>query len=158
MNATYEFFSISFSLISMVEANFTAAFFTQICLSGTVMCSLAYQLTYVITKILFTTCKSNNDSLLQTSPINNPFEYFFYCIYIVCIVTQIFLPCYFGNEVIYVGSSLSNWAYASEWYSFSLNYRRDLFVFLERLKRKSEILAGKLFPLSLDTFTSVCCL
>ncbi|XP_037048439.1 odorant receptor 94b-like [Bradysia coprophila] len=100
------------------------------------MCSLAYQLTY-------------------TSPIESPFEYFFYCIYIVCIVTQIFLPCFFGNEVIFTGSSLSNCAYSSEWYSFSLNYRKVLFVFLERLKRKSEIMAGKLFNLSLDTFTSI---
>ncbi len=97
-------------------------------------------------------------SFLQTSPIDSPFEYFFYCIYILCIVTQIFLPCFFGNEVIFTGSSLSNCAYASEWYSFSLNYRKVLFVFMERLKRKSEIMAGKLFNLSLDTFTSVCCL
>lgn len=144
-----------------METNFTAAFFAQICLSGTVMCSLAYQLTYVTNKTYcqFYFQKANEIYFpQQTSPIDSPFEYFFYCIYIVCIVTQICLPCYFGNEVIFTGSSLSNCAYASEWYSLSLNYRKVLFIFLERLKRTSEILAGKLFPLSLDTFTSVCCL
>ncbi|KAJ6635359.1 putative odorant receptor 71a [Pseudolycoriella hygida] len=123
-------------LAESIEQNFTMAFFAQICLSGTVMCCIAYQLTY-------------------TSPIENIIQYCFFVSFLMGVVIQIFLPCYFGNEIMLTSAALSNHVYSSSWHSFSLKYRKLVITFMERLKRTRTLLVGKLFPLSLDTFTSI---
>lgn len=92
---------------------------------------------------------------MQTSPNDNFTEFSFFLFFLVCQLAQIFLPCFLGNEVIFSSNGLLNSAYNSSWELMSDDYRKLLIILMERLKHGSRILVGKLFPLSLDTFTSV---
>lgn len=92
---------------------------------------------------------------MQTSPTESFSEFSFYLTFIVALVVQIFLPCFLGNEMIFASNDLMNSAYNSSWEVMSIRYRKLLLILMERLKQRSRILVGKLFPLSLDTFTSV---
>lgn len=92
---------------------------------------------------------------MQTSPSESITEYSFYLFFLVALVTQIFLPCYLGNEMIFASNDLMNSAYNSSWQIMSSDYRKLLIILMERLKQGNRINVGKLFPLSLDTFRSV---
>lgn len=79
----------------------------------------------------------------------------YYLTFMCCMVTQIYLPCYFGNEMIIQSEMLGDGAFRSEWYDMQARFKRILIIFMERSKVRSEVTVGKLFPLSLKTFTSV---
>lgn len=74
---------------------------------------------------------------------------------------QIFLPCFFGHEVIAESEKLSTYIYSSNWVALigsptnGREFSKILIFLMERLKYKREIVIAKLFPLSLTTFTSV---
>lgn len=114
-----------------------------------------YSFTYILQIIIFIFTKKNSLLLTQTSPKEAAVEYTYYVCFIGSIVTQIFMLCYFGNEIIIKSNSLSMCIYNSNWTNFNLHYRKIMLVFMERLKKHSQVLVGKLFPLNLDTFTSV---
>lgn len=76
---------------------------------------------------------------------------------------QIFLMCLFGQETMSEYESLSFQLYSSDWPEMiaiskrndSKNFQMILTVFMETLKRDNKVMVGKVFPLSLPTFTSV---
>lgn len=69
--------------------------------------------------------------------------------------TQIFLPCYFGNEIVLTSDALTNTIYESNWIVFPKVHRQIMFILMERLKRVVDITVGVLFLLNLRTFLSV---
>lgn len=75
----------------------------------------------------------------------------------MALVTQIFLPCYFGNELIVQSEEMGTYVYGSNWMDLArnTNFKKLLIVFRERLQRKTHILVGIMFPLSLETFMKV---
>lgn len=73
---------------------------------------------------------------------------------------QIFLPCYFGQEITSESDFLSTRMYSSNWLDLigtedNGDYGKIMIIFMERLKRNNQVLIGKMFPLSLNTFTAV---
>lgn len=62
---------------------------------------------------------------------------------------------YFGNLIILKSDNLRSSLYQSNWPQQSLKFRRIAMIQFERLRNPTIILVGKLFPLSLDTFSSV---
>lgn len=77
--------------------------------------------------------------------------------FVGALLTQIFLPCYFGNELIVQSEKMNLYVYGSNWMDLARNrhFKQIFLVFAERLKRKTQVLIGIMFPLSLDTFTKV---
>lgn len=73
-------------------------------------------------------------------------------------VFEIFLPCFFGNEIILASNNLSYSLFSSDWTEQTSTYKKKLIIFTERLRRPIVITAGKIVNLSLTTFTSVCIL
>lgn len=71
------------------------------------------------------------------------------------LITQIFVPCYFGNKIIIQSDELTTDVYASSWMDSTKFHGKLIIVLMERLKRNTRILVAQLFPLSLKTFTSV---
>lgn len=69
---------------------------------------------------------------------------------------EIFLPCFFGNEIILSSDNLSYCLFSSDWVEQTITYKKKMIIFAERLKRPIVITAGKFVKLSLITFTSVC--
>lgn len=95
---------------------------------------------------------------LQISPIDEIFQYMAYMMLLMALMTQIFLLCYFGNEVIIKSEQLSTQMYSSNWTDLTIgnvNFKKTMLVFQERLKRKTQVVVLLLFPFSLDTFAKV---
>ncbi|KAJ3663412.1 hypothetical protein Zmor_007678 [Zophobas morio] len=68
---------------------------------------------------------------------------------------QIFLYCWFGNEVELKSTNIPEAAFQSEWIGVSLNFQKTLLIFLTRTQRHISITAFNLFPLSLQTFMRI---
>lgn len=71
-------------------------------------------------------------------------------------LVEIFLPCFFGNEIMLASNSLSYCLFSSDWTEQNITYKKKMIIFIERLRRPIVITAGKIVNLSLITFTSVC--
>lgn len=84
-----------------------------------------------------------------------PSDYAFLVLFLFVQNGQIFLPCYFGNELIVSSTALSKHSYFSNWMDMTKESRKIFICLLERLKCESQIVVGKLFPLSLETYTTV---
>nr|CAH7768516.1 unnamed protein product [Callosobruchus chinensis] len=76
-------------------------------------------------------------------------------LYQYCMLMEIFILCYFGNEVIIESNRLTNFAYQSDWLIGSSEFRKNLLFFMIRSQRTLKLYAGGFFTLSLDTFVRV---
>lgn len=76
-------------------------------------------------------------------------------------IMQILLMCFHGQCIMTESELLPTRIFESNWFE-KIDARRDgdygkvLYMFMERLKHNGQILIGKLFPLSLNTFKVVC--
>lgn len=90
------------------------------------------------------------------SPTENPAaDYILSCSYASAMLFQLFLPCYFGNEIIIKNSLIQNEMFASQWTAESKLFKKNMIIFCENLNKPTKITAGRRFDLSLSTFTSV---
>lgn len=96
--------------------------------------------------------KNNN---LQMNPTEAIAEFVFYVGFVLTMLTQIFLPCYFGNEITLKSEKLSKAVYFSNWPGQSKRFRQLVLVYMELLKSPKQLIVGKIFGLSLDTFLAV---
>lgn len=83
-----------------------------------------------------------------------PTQVFLFTMFVVQ-MGQIYIPCYYGNEIMLQSNALINHIYFSNWTEMTQRSKRSIIIFMERLKRETQIIVGKLFPLNLETFTTV---
>ncbi|XP_046967569.1 odorant receptor 46a-like [Vanessa cardui] len=76
-------------------------------------------------------------------------------LYIYCMLLQIFMYCYYGNEVTHESKKLMESAYFMDWLNTNVKHRRHLIFFMERIKCPIQPLAGVIIPLSNETFVSI---
>lgn len=69
---------------------------------------------------------------------------------------QIFLPCYFGNEILISSQHLSMDLFHSDWTSKSHKFKIAMKLFMENAKKPIKITAFGIFVVNLATFTSIC--
>ncbi|KAJ8719046.1 hypothetical protein PYW07_016602 [Mythimna separata] len=103
-------------------------------ISGWIMCTTAYR-------------------LVSMKPMS--VEFASMVMYMFCILIEVFMYCYYGNEVTYESEKLMESAYAMDWLVMPIKYRRALLLFMERIKRNINLVAGNLIPISNSTFVSV---
>uniref|UniRef100_A0A6P7GQE5 Odorant receptor n=1 Tax=Diabrotica virgifera virgifera TaxID=50390 RepID=A0A6P7GQE5_DIAVI len=72
--------------------------------------------------------------------------------YQFCFLYEIFLMCYYGNEVTIQSNKLVYSAYHSHWIHSSRLFRKHLIYFMTRTQVTVSILAGRLFTLNLGSF------
>lgn len=70
-------------------------------------------------------------------------------------LTQLFLPCYFGNEILSKSRQLLDDIYASNWSDLSIKYGKISIIYMERLKKPKTMMVAQSFGLSLTTFSIV---
>ncbi|CAK1544596.1 unnamed protein product [Leptosia nina] len=75
--------------------------------------------------------------------------------YAFVMLLQIFVPAYFGTQLRYSSQALVSAAYSSEWISRSESFKRSLKLFMLRANTAIFLTGCGLFPLTLDSFTSV---
>ncbi|XP_037039751.1 putative odorant receptor 71a [Bradysia coprophila] len=68
---------------------------------------------------------------------------------------ELFMITYFGNEIMLSSSRLSYSLFESEWIGQPQSTMKCIIIFGEYLKQSHELLIGKLYPLTLETFTRI---
>nr|UVB79103.1 odorant receptor 1 [Heortia vitessoides] len=76
-------------------------------------------------------------------------------LFITCILTELFLYCYYGNEVTVESDRVLQSLYGMEWLRAPAPLKRSLVLVMERAKRPLRPAAGLIIPLSLNTFVTI---
>ncbi|KAJ3663549.1 hypothetical protein Zmor_007802 [Zophobas morio] len=82
-------------------------------------------------------------------------EFLFLVSYGVAIVTQIFMYCWFGNEVQVKSNNVSFAIYESKWPDFSKEIQKDIWFFMSRSQTPLRMSTLNVFYLSLESFMSI---
>ncbi|XP_013149666.1 PREDICTED: odorant receptor Or2-like [Papilio polytes] len=76
-------------------------------------------------------------------------------LFILCILTELFLYCYYGTELTEESALVVDAAYGMRWAGEGRAARRLLLLLLVRARRPLRLAAGRVVPLSLDTFAKI---
>ncbi|XP_059055539.1 odorant receptor 46a-like [Achroia grisella] len=121
--------------VSMIENAFSLASVLQFMLSVMVLCLVGVQF------------------LSIENPSSHPMQIMWMAIYLTCMLFEVFIYCWFGDELIWKSIDLRHAAFEGPWLNASPETRKYIIIFLERCKRPLTVTAGKIFILSLDTYT-----
>lgn len=91
----------------------------------------------------------------QMNPANEIVNFVFYLSYFMTLSTEIFLPCFFGTELLLKNAQLTTAIYSSNWIGRPIYYQKVMAIFMEYTKSPRYLIAGKLFNLSLSNFLLV---
>ncbi|XP_061395479.1 odorant receptor 85b-like [Musca vetustissima] len=75
--------------------------------------------------------------------------------YCGCIFCELFVYCWFGNEVSEQSKTIGTSGFHSSWYSFDRRYGKSLLIFLTNAQRPFVFTAGGFMGLSLPSFTGI---
>jgi len=70
-------------------------------------------------------------------------------------IADLFMITYFGNEIMLTSDRLSYSLFESNWYEQPQSTKKCILIFGEYLKQPQQLVIGKLYPLTLETFTRV---
>ncbi|KAJ3663648.1 hypothetical protein Zmor_007887 [Zophobas morio] len=82
-------------------------------------------------------------------------EFYSLVAYGLAITTQIFMYCWFGNEIEVKSSKIPYATFECDWTSFSLDVKKMLLFFTLRAQKPVKLSALNLFYLSLETFLRI---
>ncbi|XP_054081728.1 odorant receptor 94a [Zeugodacus cucurbitae] len=123
-------------LTTQCESLVSVPILVQIVLSAFILCLSAYR--------------------LQSMQISeNPGQFLAMLQFASVLTLQIFLPCYFANEITINSDALTTCVYNSSWEQFSPSTRKQMNLYMELLKRPAHIKAGDFFLVGLPVFTKV---
>ncbi|KAI5651395.1 7tm odorant receptor domain-containing protein [Phthorimaea operculella] len=121
--------------VSMIESAFSLASALQFMLSVMVLCLIGIQF------------------LSIEEPMSHPMQIVWMMIYLTCMLTEFFILCWFGDELIWKSIELRRAAFEAPWLDISPKTAMFIIIFLERCNRPLRVTAGKIFTLSLNTYT-----
>ncbi|CAD7085741.1 unnamed protein product [Hermetia illucens] len=82
-------------------------------------------------------------------------EMIYTLVYFVCMATEICLPCYCGNEIVYENAQFSNALYSCNWIDQDRKFKNALLFTMQRTQRPTIIYAGGIVMISLSTLLTV---
>nr|AOE48059.1 putative odorant receptor OR54 [Athetis lepigone] len=121
-----------------------------------VYCKLIQDAFSVILFVLFSSgsCKICMCLFRFTLPAKT--QYFvFLTLYVVVMTLQIMVPCWFGSRLIEKSSQITFAVYDCDWTPRCRRFKSNLRLLVERANKPIIIKGGKMFLLSLGTFTSI---
>ncbi|XP_012548737.1 olfactory receptor 44 isoform X1 [Bombyx mori] len=121
--------------VSVIESAFSLASALQFMLSVMVLCLIGIQF------------------LSIENPTSHPMQMVWMAIYLTCMLIEVFILCWFGNELIWKSNDLRQAAFDGPWRNLNRKTCMFIIIFMERCKRPMRLSAGKIFTLSLDTYT-----
>ncbi|KAK0093799.1 hypothetical protein PV326_012631, partial [Microctonus aethiopoides] len=72
--------------------------------------------------------------------------------YLMCMLMQIFIYCFYGNAVIHKSINLYNEIYAMDWLILDVSTKKSLLIIMKRTLRPIKFTSGHLVVLSLKSF------
>ncbi|XP_046966711.1 odorant receptor 46a-like [Vanessa cardui] len=121
--------------VSMIESAFSLASALQFMLSVMVLCLVGLQ---------FLSIEDPRSHLMQIV---------WMAIYLTCMLIEVFILCWFGNELIVKSLDLRQAAFDGPWLTTDPKTTMFIVIFLERCQRPMRVTAGKIFTLSLETYS-----
>ncbi|XP_068626598.1 odorant receptor 46a-like [Battus philenor] len=118
---------------NLIEDVFSVTLFFQFCVASCIICVCLFRFTLPATG----------------------HYYIFLSTYMFIMVTQILIPCWFGTRIMEKSCLLSHAIYNCDWIPMPRKFKSSLRRFVERSNRSFSITGGKMFPLSLATFSSI---
>ncbi|KAF2901588.1 hypothetical protein ILUMI_04601 [Ignelater luminosus] len=76
-------------------------------------------------------------------------------LYLLGLLYQLSLYCWFGNEVMLAGLTVPDYIYHSDWLDASASYKRSMLINMIRMKRPIVFTAGKFTTLTLATLVTI---
>ncbi|XP_032671802.1 odorant receptor 94a-like [Odontomachus brunneus] len=123
-----------YRLAERINAVFALMIFVQFTVSSTVLCLSIY--------------KMSKKSLLS-------FEFAWSLSYLGCMLMQIYLYCWFGNEVTLKSAEVGTAIYEMDWTMFSTDLMKTLLLIATRSKKSIRITSGHMIALSNDSFMKI---
>ncbi|XP_018351976.1 PREDICTED: odorant receptor Or2-like [Trachymyrmex septentrionalis] len=117
-----------------INAVFTLMISVQFTISSTVLCLSIYKM---LTKNLLS------------------LEFAWSSSYLGCMLMQIYLYCWFGNEVTLKSTEIGNAIYEMEWPMLPVDLMKILLLIITRSKRPIKITSGYMITLSNDSFMKI---
>ncbi|KAF2904111.1 hypothetical protein ILUMI_02064 [Ignelater luminosus] len=121
------------NMVDSIEDVFTIALFGQFLTSVMVLCNTIFNIIVITVST-------------QTIMLSD---------YMVAIVIQLFMYCWYGNEIIAKSLQIRDACYMAKWYAFDKKTCKYLFIIMERSKRPLRITTMKIYALSLTAFATV---
>nr|QGW45390.1 odorant receptor 17 [Bradysia odoriphaga] len=122
-------------LTNEVESFFADIFLIQFGVSGLCICGSTYCLAFDISE--------------------NLLERFIYVFVFFYYIAELFMITYFGNEIMLSSNRLSYNLFESNWYDQPQSTKKFVLIFGEYMKQPQVLVIGKLYPLTLETFTRI---
>nr|WCC57672.1 odorant receptor 22 [Papilio xuthus] len=82
-------------------------------------------------------------------------EFFSMAMYLVCMLAQLFIYCYYGTQLKYESECVNQSIYDSEWILLSPAARRHLLILMVRCSRPLVPSIAHIVPMSIDTYISI---
>ncbi|CRK90014.1 CLUMA_CG003740, isoform A [Clunio marinus] len=123
-------------LVSEIEEHFSFVIMLQGLMSSLIFCATAFML-----------------SLL--SPVKDFPLFIRFGTYAITMVIQIFLPCYYGNEIATSSMKLSTRFFHCKWKKRDKKFNQAMIFFMENTKRTINIRAFELVDLNIETFNGI---
>ncbi|XP_072746701.1 putative odorant receptor 92a [Anoplolepis gracilipes] len=117
-----------------INTVFTLMILVQFSISSTVLCLSIY--------------KMSKKSLLS-------FEFAWSLSYLGCMLMQIYLYCWFGNEVTLKSTEVGNAVYEMDWSTLSVDLMKTLLLIITRSKKPIIITSGYIVTLSNESFMKI---
>ncbi|XP_023708399.1 odorant receptor 4 [Cryptotermes secundus] len=76
-------------------------------------------------------------------------------LFIICVLSLLLLPCWYGNELTLQSLELAQAAYDCDWLDAPQSFKRSLVTIMCRAQKPVRLTAWKFFNVDLQTFTSV---
>ncbi|XP_044259419.1 odorant receptor Or1-like [Tribolium madens] len=83
------------------------------------------------------------------------FRFLAMLLYQICILEEMYLWCYYGNEVILKSNKLTESAYKCQWIDSSKEFKQHLLYFMTRTQIPLNLYSSGYFVLSLETFKAI---
>lgn len=74
---------------------------------------------------------------------------------IVCVILETWIPCYYGEKIRTAHEELAKAIYEVNWYEQDIKFRGYFLIFLHRAQKDEYLLAGKMIPVTLQSFLTV---
>ncbi|XP_072384707.1 odorant receptor Or1-like [Diabrotica undecimpunctata] len=117
-----------------IESIFTVATFGQFIVSVLILCTTLFKLS-TVTEV--------NLEFLST------------VLYQLCMLIEVFVLCYFGNEATVKYHKLTSSAYHCNWLTANKSFKKQLIFFMTASQKELKVLAGGYITLSLETFAYI---
>ncbi|KAG8034014.1 hypothetical protein G9C98_008495, partial [Cotesia typhae] len=104
---------------------------------------------YSLSSLILCMCVQSLTKLAFMGP-----EFVFLLVFLSCMLMEIYLYCWYGNEVMLESVDLSVSIYKMNWYFLTNECKKDLLMMKKQTLKPIKYTSGTLIELSLDSFTN----